>query len=437
MKKLVILFCFRVFLFASCDKEAIKETIIESGNMGNLTWKLTNDSTLIISGKGEMMNYGYYDVNLGHLDDNDSPMPLWWENRSSITGVVIENGVTSIGEAIFSDCSGLKFVTIPNTVTLINAAAFRGCSGLAEVTIPKSVTFIGWHAFAGCTGLTTVNFNAVNCTFMGDPGTSMLGSRYAFGGNSNITTVNIGSEVTIIPDHAFALLYGLTSINIPNSVTSVGSMAFYNCRDLTEVNIGNSVEIIGDMAFGGGFIGLTSINVDAANSAFSSDNGVLFNKTKTTLVQYPIGNTGAYTIPNSVTIIGNNAFAGCRGLTEVTIGNSVEIIGELAFAGCNLTSVIIPISVMSFGRRAFACYGLTSVTIGSSVTSIGFEAFDVGDSLTEIINLATTPQTINEYTFYYIWYNTTVVTLHVPAASVDAYKTATGWKDFVNIVAIE
>ena len=431
-------------LVFACDKEP-ESSIIESGTEGNLSWRITADGTLTISGTGEIPY-----------------MVPWWEFRSTITTVVIESGITSITQS-----------------------AFSGCNNLTDVTIPNSITSIGGYAFSGCSALATVNFNAVNCSDMGGIG-SQMGTSYifsAFEGCSNVTNVKVGNEVKTIPAFAFTGFSGLTSITIPDSVTSIGRYAFFGCSGLTELIIPNSVTSIGDIAFYGcsgltgtltipnsvvyignsafsgcsgltsvtiphsvGSIGnytflgcsrLTSINVDAANSAYISDNGVLFNKEKTLFIQYPENKTGFYTIPDSVRIIEGSAFAGCSGLTGVTIGNSVTSIGNAAFGGCSgLTSVTIGNSVASIGYWAFGnCTSLTSVTIPNSVVAIEWFAFNYCIGLTEIINQRTTPQVIDETVFEDV--NKTAITLRVPAASADAYKVATGWKDFRNIVAIE
>ena len=177
------------------------------------------------------------------------------------------------------------------------------------------------------------------------------------------------------------------TVVIPDSVTSIGRWAFGYCESLTSVTIPDSVTSIGDEAFNN-CTRLTSITVKEGNPKYSSDEyGVLFNKDKTLLIQYPIGNKRtSYTIPDSVTSIGDWAFAQCTGLTSVTIGNSVTSIGEAAFWLCtSLTSVTIPNSVTSIGSSAFSmCVSLTSVTIPDSVTSIGNGAFYFCTSLTRV-----------------------------------------------------
>ena len=221
-------------------------------------------------------------------------------------------------------------------------------------------------------------------TLGGYPVTSIVNG--AFAGCDSLTSVTIPNSVTSIGNSAFLSCTSLTSVTIPDSVTSIGAYAFGNCESLTSVTIGNGVTSIGVEAFGS-CSSLTSITVDANNKYYSSADGVLFNKDKTELIQYPIGNARtSYTIPNSVTSIGDYAFYGCDSLTSVTIGDSVTSIGDGTFEYCkSLTSVTIPNSVTSIGAYAFRnCDSLTSVTIPDSVTSIGYYAFYGCDSLTNV-----------------------------------------------------
>jgi hypothetical protein len=142
--------------------------------------------------------------------------------------------------------------------------------------------------------------------------------------------------------------------------------------------------------------------VDALNPAYCSVTGVLFNKSRTTLIQYPAGKGGSYTVPDSVTSIGLNAFYYCTNLTSITIPNSVTSIGDFAFYYCtNLTSITIPNSVISIGYSTFEnCYSLTSVTIGSSVTSIGSYAFESCTNLRGAYFQGNAPG-IGSYIFYF------------------------------------
>lgn len=203
------------------------------------------------------------------------------------------------------------------------------------------------------------------------------------------------SGLSSIGNYAFYGCKSLTSVTIPASVTTIGSSAFNRCSSLTSVSIPDSVKTIGFYAF---YLctSLTEITVDPDNEKFTSEDGVLFenNKTKTTLVCYPTGKAGSYSIPDGVTGISYDAFAYCTGLTSVTIPGSVKGIGASAFFCCTgLTSVTILDGVTSIGEQAFtSCTGLTSVTIPNSVTKIGSYAFRYCDSLQDLYYNGTAAQ---------------------------------------------
>ena len=289
---------------------------------------------------------------------------------------IISSSVTSIGDWAFSYCSSLTSVTIPTSVTSIGNSAFRYCNSLTSVTIPSSVRSIGERAFSDCSSLTSVTIPS---------SVRSIGER-AFYGCRSLTSITIPSSVNSIGDYAFSFCISLTSVAIPSSVNSIGEEAFLYCSSLISVTIPSSVTSIGDQAFAG-CSSLTSITVDNRNPAYASIDGVLFDKNIRIIIAYPAGKiTRTYTIPSSVTAIGNGAFMSCSSLTSVTIPSSVRSIGEEAFAYCrSLTSITIPSSVTSIGNGAFEdCRSLTSVTIPSSVTSIGDSAFRSCSSLTSV-----------------------------------------------------
>ena len=276
---------------------------------------------------------------------------------TSLTSVTIPDSVTSIGGSAFGNCKSLTNMTIPDSVTLIGNGAFLGCTSLTSVTIPDSVTSIGERAFSECTSLTSVTIP--------DSVTSI--GEGAFYDCSSLTSVTIPDSVTLIGNGAFLGCTSLTSVTIPDSVTSIGERAFSECTSLTSVTIPDSVTSIGNGAFAS-CTSLTGIWVAEGNNDYSSDaSGVLFNKDKITLVQCP-GTFREYTIPDSVTSIGEQAFMGCSSLTSVTIPDSVTSIHWGAFYDCtSLTSVTIPDSVTSIGAWAFRdCTSLTDVYYAGS-----------------------------------------------------------------------
>ena len=221
----------------------------------------------------------------------------------------------------------------------------------------------------------------------------------AFDGSSLIS-VTIPNAVTSLGVRAFFECYSLTNVTIGSGVTSIGDSAFSGCYSLTNITLGSGVTSIGDYAFSG-CTSLTNIMVDPLNPAFSSVAGVLFNQSQTTLLQYPAGKVGGYTIPNSITTIADSAFAFCSGLTSITIPNRVTSIGDSVFSGCGLTSITIPNSVTNIGDDAFGgCTSLTRVTIPNSVTSIGDFAFFYCTSLTNV-TIGNNVTSIGDRAFYY------------------------------------
>ena len=400
-------------------------TLDDWGKCGDSTAYYLDEATgtLTISGTGDM------------TDDYSAPSN---NRRDEIKAVIIENGVTSIGNYAFSGCSGLKDVYIPGNVTSIGNKAFRGCSGLTSVTIPDNVTSIGESAFEDCSSLTSVtlgkglqyvdenafedcdNLDSVyisdfiaylNISFQEERVTAYSDyyksnpMRYAnklyLNGKRVVGNVIIPEGATKICNYAFGGCDSITGITIPDSVTRIGYEAFYNCSGLKDVYI-TDLAAWCNIEFGNYY----------SNPMYNADNLYLNNELVTDL-----------TIPDSVTSIGDYAFRGCSGLTSVTIPDSVTSIGYAAFYGCSglkdvyitdlaawcniefdnyysnpidyadnlylnnelITDLIIPDGVTSIGDYAFeGCSGLTSVTIPDSVTSIGNKAFSGCSGLTSV-----------------------------------------------------
>ena len=373
-------------------------------------------------------------VSAGAESDEDFRYNVFYDGTVEITGysgdneiinipsTINDKKVTSIGDYAFSDCSGLTSVTIPDSVTSIGNCAFDGCSGLTNVTIPNSVTSIGDYAFCKCSGLTSITipnsvtsignsafYNCKSLTSITIPDSVTSIGDYAFSDCSGLTSITIPDSVTSIGNSAFSSCSGLTSITIPNSVTSIGASAFRYCSGLTSITIPNSVTSIGDYAFSG-CSGLTSITipdsvtsigncafyscsslknitVSSNNKNYTSEDGVLINKDKNELMQYPIGkNETAYTIPNGVTSIGDGVFYWCYGLTSITIPNSVTSIGDRAFRSCSgLTNLVLPDSMEEIGSYAFDdCSSLSYVVIPKNIKKIDSLAFSSCKKLKDV-----------------------------------------------------
>ena len=302
-------------------------TSIESGVFSGCT-SLTN--VIIPDSVTSIGSSAFYNctslMNVTIPDNVTSIESATFSNCTSLTSIVIPDSVTSIGSSAFSGCTSLTNIVIPDSVTSIGSSAFSGCTSLTNIVIPDSVTSIGSSAFYGCTSLTSVTIP--------DSVTS-IGS-YAFYGCTSLTSVTIPDSVTSIGNSAFYGCTSLTSIVIPDSVTSIGSRVFYGCTSLINITIGRDVTSTLDDIFDS-YNKLERIDVSEENTKYSSIQGILFNKEKSTIIKYPSNKNDIsnYEIPSTVEIIEKYAFQNCTSLTSVTIPDSVTNISGSAFIGCN------------------------------------------------------------------------------------------------------
>ena len=273
---------------------AIAASAASSGNCGdsgsNVTWLLDDNGTLTISGSGKIEDY---------RSDIDQP---WYSNRSDITSVVIEPGVTSIGSLAFYKCSNLTSITIPSGLTSIGEQAFGNCTGLTSITIPSGFISIGVNVFYNCTGLTDITVDSNNSSFCSESGVLFNKDKttliyYPLGKNDSSYTIPDG--VTVIEQYAFYCNSKLTSVTIPSGVTSIGEMAFRECSGLTSVIVPSSVTSIEYNAFwccfnliiyipGGITIGIDAFYSTAAKITYTVDSS---NNVKITDISLSSGNT--------------------------------------------------------------------------------------------------------------------------------------------------
>ena len=286
-----------------------------------------------------------------------------------LTNITFGTGLKRIGNSAFAYNYALRNVIIPNSVTFMGGLCFSDCIGLTNITLGSGVTNVGLNPFIADYALVSIQVNTAN------PAYSSLGGvlfnknytnlvQYPGGKIGNYTVTN---SVRTIDYGAFELSPNLTGIITSNKLVSIGLYAFANCTSLTNVVLGAGVTNIGAYAFGGD-TKLLNISVATNNPSFTNYGGILFNKSRTTLVTFPQGKSGSYTVTNPVTNIGFGAFSSCENLTNIVIGDSVTNIEAAAFFGClNLTNITLGAGLRTMGNDPFdECYALTTFTISPS-----------------------------------------------------------------------
>lgn len=357
--------------------------IVDSGACGdNVTWELDDAGTLTISGTGAMRDYTW------------STGP--WYQDSRVKKVVVEDGVTSIGNYAFVECPALTAITFGKDVALINTDSVRNCSALTTISIPDGA-MLKSSMFSGCDNLTYKEYE--NAKYLGNAENPYLVLMSVM--DSNATTCTIHPDTKQIAASAFSRA-ALTTLTIPDKVEAIGQYAFMYCNNLTSVTIGSSVKNIHEDAFYN-CNGVSAYNVAEDNGYYSSDAyGVLFDKEKTTILAVPGSLSGEYVIPDGVTYIGDYVFAKCR-ITSVSIPDSIEYVGYEVFGynmtyntydnakylgnaenpylvlveqtSDSITSCEIHPATRVIGAQAFFRSSLTAVTIPDTVVSIGESGF--------------------------------------------------------------
>ena len=364
--KLWTVFAAAFLLAVLCRGAALADDSGSCGDYVNYSF-VSSTGIMTISGTGAMADYTF---------ESGGP---WYAYRTSIRSIVVQSGVTGIGEFAFKDCTYLTAVTLPDTVTEIGSYAFYNCLKLTGLALPSSLTTIGLHAFSECDGLTDI-------TIPGSVGRIQNG---AFRDCKGLASVSISQGVTVIDGSVFMGCTALTDLTIPRSVTSIGTWAILNCSNLASVSILNpqcfiSADSIRPTA--GASVSLTIRGWDPStaktyaeqwgisfeplgavsgscgegvNWVFDPSDGRLSISGNGAIEDYPINYPGWYPIKGFI--------------TQVDIGYGVTAVGSYTFYRMNaLTEATVPASVKSIGVYAFAyCDALESVTIKNPSCVIG------------------------------------------------------------------
>lgn len=359
MKKLIL-------IIISLCITVMTQALTVTSTAGNLSTAITNAG-------GSLTTVTNLTIN-GVVDARD--FKIIRENTPLLTSIDLSGVNIELYVGNAESPTSPEIITYPANTVPQMAFALKS---ITSIILPSNITAIGYNAFETCTSL---------------------------------TTITIPLTVTSIGQKAFYQCSSLSgTLVIPPSVSTIYSEAFYGCTGLSTITIPSTVISIGNLSFSCG----GNITVSPTNPNYSSVDGILFNKNKTTIVQCPLNKTGEYIIPSTVTKINGDCFYGCSSLTSIIIPPSVTIIESGAFIRCT---------------------ALTTITIPSSVTSIAGNAFSVCSGLTSIYVNKTTPIDLSASIDFPVFSNVDKSTciLHVPVGTKSLYENAVQWKDFLNIV---
>jgi hypothetical protein len=410
-----------------------------SGTTGSLTWSISEDAmSLTISGMGEMPDYN-------PISSINADLPPWYPHKASITNIIIEEGVTSIGDAAFAHFDmRLASVSIPNSVTRIGKWAFLYGS-LQSITLPESVKIIDDYAFYSCYALASLTISGDYLERIG---------KYAFGGSCCLYSISFSGTVGEIAAGAFSdcgeaiyadgkkpeepmyeVLYNEdktvllkypakkkdAEFTIPGTVIRIEEGAFVDCKNLVSVTIPETVTSIGAEAFAG-CSGLTSVIIPGSVSDIEE------------YTFFGCRRLDSVILLEGVINIGNYAFSGCSGLTLLSLPEGLKRIGIKSFSECiSLTSVVIPESVTTIEYAAFGlCENLVSVTLPAGIIDIHEQAFAGCINLTVMEVAWNTPLSVSSEVFKDT--DTSQSTLYVPFDTKTLYENAEVWNKFGNII---
>lgn len=415
----------------------LSDNVVESGICGdNLTWVLTDNGTLTVSGYGNMYDYlkrhypsPFYSYNnkIKNVILNEGVTSIGnyaFYNCKLLEAIIMPEGLDTIGISAFANCKSLETIIMPESLVTIGATAFLSCTGIKSISVPMGTVSIGESAFKNCSNLESVVLpdGITNIGYSGSWASFWSSTSYGVFANCiNLKNINIPESVTYISPYAFYGCESIEKITLPNTIKSIGHAAFSNCSNLKSVNLPDSLIRIEAYAFcrtsissieiPSGVVSmgacvflncqkLRDITVDDNNMTYFDIDGVMFmhyGNGSSSIEVFPQNkNMEFYTIPNGITSIGYHSnslihyytsygsFSNCQTLKEVFIPDTVTTIGEYAFSNCtNLAQIAVPNSVTYIGESAFwNCTNLKKIAIPSSVTEIYNSSFNNCANLT-------------------------------------------------------
>ncbi len=354
----------------------------------DLTWTLDDTGELKISGTGIMDSWK-------HLAS--SP---WYSDRMQIKKIVVETGITSIGDYAFEDCSNLTNIELPESLKSIGNYAFSECSNLTSIELPESLKSIGYYAFSECSNLTSIELPE-----------SLKSIGYcAFSECSNLKSIELPAGVESIGESAFYRCSSLSNIELPKSLTSIEPCLFRECTSLTRIEVPVGVKSIGVVAFDG-CTNLKSIKLPEGITSIGYE---AFCK---------CSSLTSIELPDGITELESRVFYGCSSLTSVKLPEGIASIESQMFYGCSsLTSIELPKSLTSIGFQAFFdCNNLTKIELPESLNSIGRKAFGNCSNVISIVFNSMEVPAFDDTSFYSM---NNLKVIYVPGKAVETYKEA-------------
>ena len=335
-----------------------------------------------------------------------------FECCANLTSIVVPEGVRYIRQGAFNQCHGLTSIILPPTLIEIGPSAFAKCSSLTSIIVPEGVEVIEDYAFEGCDNLVSIHL----------PQTLKKLGAFAFSQCHNLASIIIPESVEWFGHYAFAECHNLTSVTLPKTLSEIPAFSFLNCRKLESIELPDSLETIHTGAFSGC---ASLVSIFLPQSVTSIDGHVFNNCGNLSYISVDKRNSIFDSRNDSNAIIMTSSNVLIYGANRTIIPDSVVEIGLDAFFGRTFESVIIPKNVQSIENGAFyGCERLHAVYISEGVVHIKPEAFGECGLLTDVTNLNSEPQIIEQDTF------STYGTLHVWPGCKEAFKKADFWKEF-------